>query len=480
MKCCRPVIELYLNLILGYGKRVPLIVYLATAVSSYSSPSKDTLESQIILHPENRSFFALHSVEAGQKEPSLFYLMGPGGPEDFLYRGSRNPDGTRSGDQMQILEQIADNGGNALYFQSIRSHGGDGAEDHNPFNDPSDPSSGLNPKILAQWREWFDYMESHGIALFFFIYDDGVHAFEEEVTSDVSDLERDYVAQIVEAFQHYPGLIWIVQEEFKYFGQGPGGTMEDGMRKPNNEARRAKMIRLAEIIKEHDDHGHLVGVHHNWNGWNGDSSDPYQFEGVSSVDIYVQQADVYHQKGKGTPERMHEEARGALRWNEYPYVMGEGYNLHKIALREGNRTLIRQANWACALGGAAGVMVLGTWESGGAAPSDEVLGDMRRLEQFIESIEFIALRPRGEPGAESTAWVASDAGGERHLLYAKDRRSRLSLSGLAAGSYELRWFDPADGSSSRETRTLKGSMQFKYPAHVEEDAVLYVSLQSKK
>ena len=31
-----------------------------------------------------------------------FFMCGPGDPEDFLYRGTSNPDGTRSGDQVQV------------------------------------------------------------------------------------------------------------------------------------------------------------------------------------------------------------------------------------------------------------------------------------------------------------------------------------------------------------------------------------------
>ena len=34
-----------------------------------------------------------------------FFMCGPGDPEDFLYRGARNPDGTRNGDQMVADQQ---------------------------------------------------------------------------------------------------------------------------------------------------------------------------------------------------------------------------------------------------------------------------------------------------------------------------------------------------------------------------------------
>ena len=38
-----------------------------------------------------------------------FYLCGPGDPEGFLYRGTRNADGTRDGDQLTLINQMVAN-----------------------------------------------------------------------------------------------------------------------------------------------------------------------------------------------------------------------------------------------------------------------------------------------------------------------------------------------------------------------------------
>ena len=51
-----------------------------------------------------------------------------GDPEDFLYRG-RNSDGTRTGDQRALIDKLVRYGGNCIYMQIVRSHGG-GAGDH--------------------------------------------------------------------------------------------------------------------------------------------------------------------------------------------------------------------------------------------------------------------------------------------------------------------------------------------------------------
>src|SRR4051812_23195307 len=53
-------------------------------------------------------------------------LAGPGGPEDLLYHGARTTNGTRSGgDQQAIIDSLVRYGGDALYVQAVKSHGGD-------------------------------------------------------------------------------------------------------------------------------------------------------------------------------------------------------------------------------------------------------------------------------------------------------------------------------------------------------------------
>ena len=61
-----------------------------------------------------------------------FYLCGPGDPEDFLYRGTRNANGTRTGDQATLIGKLAGSGANSIYMQMVRSHGGDGETTRTP------------------------------------------------------------------------------------------------------------------------------------------------------------------------------------------------------------------------------------------------------------------------------------------------------------------------------------------------------------
>ena len=88
------------------------------------------------------------------EDGSPFFLCGPGDPEGFLYRGTRNSDGTRGGDQKALIKKLAKTSANGIYMQIIRSHGGDGSSTHNPFI-YSDPALGLDEDILDQWETWF-------------------------------------------------------------------------------------------------------------------------------------------------------------------------------------------------------------------------------------------------------------------------------------------------------------------------------------
>ena len=174
------------------------------------------LPGQIVVDPENRSYLVYNRDANGDGELDPFFLIGPGDPEGFLYLGQRRSDGTRDGHrQDDILRRLADFGGNAIYFQVVRSHGGDGRADHNPWRDPADPTSGFDPDIIGQWKGWFDAMQKAGIVMFLFIYDDGAHPFDDGCRQTISDAERIFLHDLVNELENYPNLIWVVQEEFK-------------------------------------------------------------------------------------------------------------------------------------------------------------------------------------------------------------------------------------------------------------------------
>src|SRR5690606_26326763 len=120
----------------------------------------------IIIDPEHPAWLKRHGGRH-------VFICGPGDPENFLYRGTRRADGTRDGDQSALIDKLIRHGGNSVYLQAVRTHGGDAGPDptHNPFID-SDPAKGLDSRILDQWEEWFTRLDEHDILIYFLFYDD--------------------------------------------------------------------------------------------------------------------------------------------------------------------------------------------------------------------------------------------------------------------------------------------------------------------
>ena len=166
-------------------------------------PPSAPMEGQIVVDPSNPAWLVYHGG-------GPHFLCGPGDPEDFLYRGIRQRDGTRVGDQEVLIEKLRDSGANAIYVQAVRSHGGDGESDHNPFVE-SDPERGLDETIVDQWNIWFTTLNELGVTIYFFIYDDSSRIWN--TRSSVSEDEAKFVSGLVNRLKHHKRLVWVVAEE---------------------------------------------------------------------------------------------------------------------------------------------------------------------------------------------------------------------------------------------------------------------------
>ncbi len=359
---------------------------------------------------------------------------------------------------------MSKNGGNGIYFQAVRSHGGDGDADHNPWRDPGNPASGLDPETVRQWRGWFDSLRKAGIVLFFFIYDDGSHPFDDGCNGTIGAAERDFVRDLVNAFEDYPNLIWVIQEEFKFVGHA-------GQRRPCDAARLRKAEQLANLINSHDDHGHAVGLHHN-------IGEPMALPDHPSVDIYVQQADTRAREGKNNLDALHEAGlpgNGFDSQRRFNYIMGEAYNWHPALVQAKARVTLRKSYYATAMAGGY-VTVLGMYptEQGGD-PTDEMLQDMRRLQTFFESTNFNKMAPDDRLRFGGTRWVLADTAGTSYILYAHDGAGNLGVKGLPPGRYTLRWFDPALGTMvAKQNVRAAGDVAFDKPAGFGPEVLLYI------
>ena len=336
-----------------------------------------------------------------------FFLCGPGDPEDFLFRGSLNPNGTRAGDQMALINKLAANGGNSIYFEMIRSHGGDGNATHNPFVN-NDPAQGLNAAVLDQWETWFTAMDQAGILIYAFFFDDSANVWGSG--DSVPTAERDFLEAIVARFKHHQHLMWVVAEEYQ-------------------EAFSATRIaNMAAIIRAADDNHHPIGVHK----LSGLSFS--EFADNPNLDQFSIQYNV------GNAQELHSGMVDA-----FADAAGR-YNLNMSeTVGHGTGASARLKNWAVAMGGAY-VMVF-QWDIAGTATSD--LQDCGRLVQFMETTNFSQMSPRDDLAFGGTEYVLADPSSSSYILYGFSTYREIGVfnGGLSGGeTYDLHWLDIPSGT----------------------------------
>lgn len=351
------------------------------------------------------------------------FICGPGDPEDFLYRGRRRADGTRDGDQLQLIEKLIQHGGNCLYLQVARTHGGDAKSDrtHNPFVD-SDPANGLDEDILNQWEEWFALMDRHNILIYLFFYDDGTRIWN---TGDlVGSDEKEFFQAIVKRFKHHENLIWVVVEESE------------------ERYSSARIQALARVIRDADDHGHLIGNHHH-------SGTTFKaWEPGGALNHYAMQLSL-------TGSDAHAGAIEALRKaaGRYQVIYSES-----TAMRKDNEGMRHHA-WAVAMGGLM-PMLLGMDVN---APV-ETFRQCRYLQRFFEATDFYTMTPRDELKLGDSKYVLADAG-RSYIAYSDQSIGGLGVRELPAGRCEITWLDCQTGATVHELKVLApgGDQLFQKP-----------------
>jgi hypothetical protein len=362
-----------------------------------------------------------------------FFMCGPGDPEDFLYRGRLRPDGTRDGDQMELIGKMKGTGANCIYLMAIRSHGGDGNKIHNPFLN-HDPAKGINPAVLDQWETWFAEMDEHGIVIYLFLYDDNARVWR---TGDrVGDEEKDFIHSLVNRFEHHRNLIWCIAEEYQ-------------------EALSVKRVKsIAAEICAADDYDHTVAVH-KLNGL-----DFSEFADEPNIDQFAIQYNVE------TSDELHAGLVKAWR-------LAKGrYNLNMSEAADwGIGAESRKKCWACAMAGAY-VMILGM-DIASTAKSD--LEDCGRLVRFFESTGFQKMSPHDELAFSGTQYVLARSG-RSYIVYASHLQGKIGLKNMQAGVYKFRWFDCATGSEVAEENVAiaGGDQSWNKPAHIGNELAVYI------
>jgi len=385
------------------------------------------LPGQIIVDPGHPQW--LRRNGAGQ-----FFMAGPGDPEGFLYRGELNPDGTRSGGQMKLIDKLKNTGANCIYLMAVRSHGGDGGKTENPFVE-NDPSKGINMKVLDRWEQWFTEMDKSGIVTFFIFYDDDASVWD---TGDsVGDDEKKFIHTLVNRFEHHKNLIWCIAEEY-----------QEGL-------SVARVKNIAAEIQAADDHGHVIAVHKL------SGLDFSEFADDRNIGQFAIQYNA------GTPDSLHHGVVAA--WEK---AAGR-YNLNMSeAADHGTGTVARKKNWACAMGGAY-VMILGM-DIASTPMSD--LEDCGRMVRFFESTNFNEMAPHDELKFGSAEYVLAKPG-ESYIVYSSKRQENIGLKNIAEGTYSFQWFDCVDGKNFMHTnvKVKTGNHIWQKPEGFGDEIAVYIS-----
>ena len=411
---------------------VTILVMSATPGAAFSVP----LAGQIIPDPANPSWLIYYG-------DGPHFLAAPGDPEDFLYRGSRNSNGTRNGDQMSIINKLKATGANGIYLQAIRSHGGDGDSTHNPFVD-NDPAKGVSTAVLDQWESWFTEMDNNGIVVFFFFYDDSATVWN---TSHVVEAaEKNFMETLVNRFKHHKHLIWVVAEEY-------------------DEAFTATRVsNIAAAIRAADDRKHAIAVHKR------PGLTFEEFANDPNIDQFAIQLDTTDAASLHTDI--------ITGWNN---AAGR-YNLNMVEAPPGNisegwgsGTTARHKAWAVAMGGAY-VMAIGM-DVVDTATSD--LEDLGRLVRFMESTNFNEMAPHDELAFGGTQYVLAKPG-HSYIAYASNLTGDIGLRNMTAGKYDFKWFDPVNGATVIQTGVTiaAGNQSWSKPSSMGNEVALHVKISS--
>ena len=401
--------------------------------STGESSEGEPLTGQIIVDTEHPQWLKYNDGRP-------FFMCGPGDPEDFLYRGIRNEDGTRTGDQMQLINKLDGTDANCIYLMAVRSHGGDGDSTHNPFIN-SNPKKGLDQNTLNQWENWFTEMDNMGIVIYFFFYDDDVSIWSLDNNGELSSEEKNFIQFLVNRFEHHKNLIWCVAEEYQ--------EMDNDYLNPQPKQHVRK---IAEAIREADNYKHVIAVHQ-LNGLD------FNFPDDPNIDQFAIQF-------RGTVHELHD---GLVKvWKD---AAGR-YNLNMSEPHDyGTGAEARKKSWACAMGGAY-VMILGM-DIDNTSVSD--LKDCGYLVTFMESTDFNVMAPHDELAFGGTEYVLAFPG-DSYIAYSSNLSGDIGLKNMDAGIYNLRWYDPTNGEAFEQAgiRVEEGNQTWKKLTNIGKEVAVYI------
>lgn len=398
------------------------------------------LSGQIVVNPQNPRwlYYNRDSNNDGKLDP--FYWAGAGGPEGYLYLSSS--------EQNSIANALQAGGANAIYMHMVRSHGGDGGSSQNPFKN-KDPNQGADPAVLSQWNQVLANLESKGITVLLFFYDDSAVPYSK---SSFGTTEKQFIKDVVNALEGRKNIIWAIAEEYS-----------EGL-------TDSKVSAMAAEIRAADDNNHPISIHQ------GTGDNTMNFPNDPNIDQFAQQANGSSASALYADVlEAFNDANGrfninmAENWNN-------GVNDHAAAIKSGNRTDVRARNWATGMAGGY-VMAVGAWEYNiGAAPTSEMIADWGRQVKFFEKTNFDEMLPNSVLKSDNTQYLLAMPG-QSYIAYSNNTTTQqMGIKGMTAGKYTFLWFDPINGTEVVETKDVSaGDQKWSKPPSIGREVVVYIN-----
>jgi len=402
-----------------------LAILFSTSYFLFIKPAKSAVSGQIMVDPNNESWFVYNrdSNSDGKKDP--FFMCGAGEPEEFLYT-----EGTSYVQANDVINKISGTGANAVYFQLIRT-GGDIRSGQPDKQDPFVGSScDANTNLIGQWKsKWFNKMDQLGITMYIFFYDDGVSKCKNE---------ESFFRDVVNQLEGYKNLIWVVAEEYS-----EGLSTSD-------------VNRIAGWIRKYDDNNHPVGNH--------------QLQGTSfdtpELDTFAIQ---YNSSG------IHSAMVSAFNKSSgrYNIVMSES----KASFGMGTDQL-RRFHWGIVMGGAY-ITELDWWYHGstGRTPSTAKLQNCGNIVRFMEQTTFNEMSPNDSLRSGDTDYVLANPGSS-YIAYTDSYSSGIGLQGLQGGSYNFLWYDIINNryTTQNNVNVSSGTQKWSRPSGITgNEVVVYLT-----
>jgi hypothetical protein len=390
------------------------------------------------------------------------FLCGPDNPEDFLFRGELNADGTRSGGgQEEMIKRMVQAGVNAFHCQMFRMRvcniKDEGDDTHGPFVD-HDPSKPLDPELLDQWDRWLGLMEKSGIVVHLEFYNDAtdVERMGWILDSDgnLHPHEQRFIEGVVKRFKHRKNILWGIQESCNKLPA----------------ERTPHFKKIAEVIAQADNHNHpIVQSFVVPNDPEGDfpedgiTSAPYlgdpNIRVVTWLHVPPHREDLRRQHA----EYLHYRNRDA---GNFVVMKNETYHHPR------GHSLSRRYMWSCAM---TGMHTLEAYHHADDSP-DSILRDDGRINAFMELTNFHKMQPRDDLAAGSTMWVLASPG-DSFIAYTYDYRGSMGLRNITSGTYDLLWYDTETGRTVRREGVFVSSGEAKWtkPESLGSEVALYIS-----